>query len=77
MDFKNFAHRFKWKHLPAHETSWIHAKEVKHQLSFSLENKLSLVNGGIDMLKRVYVRRRKEEGKKEDVGSNDELALTV
>lgn len=34
--------------------------ELKNQFpGFSLEDKLSLATGGIDMLNRVYVRRKK------------------
>ena len=70
----------RWRHLPAHETSWLKAREVKHQFpSFSLEDKLSLANRGIDMPWRVYVRKRKkqqEEGRREEETADVEEVVT-
>ena len=68
----------KWSHLPTHETSWLRARDVRHQFpSFSLEDKLKLVNGGIDMMRRVYVRKRNmgEEEDKEEKEEEVELAV--
>ena len=48
----------KWKNLPAHENSWMRVSAVQHQFpDFPLEDKLVLLNGGIDKPLRVYTRR--------------------
>ena len=63
----------KWRNLPDHEMSWSKASEVKHQFpTFPLEDKLKLVNGGIDMLQRVYVRKRRE---RENKGEEEEQSV--
>ena len=56
----------KWRNLPDHETSWMKVGELKNQFpGFSLEDKLNLTNGGIDLLQRVYVRRKRGEENEE------------
>lgn len=40
----------RWKHLPEHESTWLRLGEFKQQFPlFSLEDKLNLGDGGIDM----------------------------
>ena len=68
----------RWSHLPTHETSWLRAREVKHQFpSFSLEDKLKLVNEGIDMIRRVYVRKRNRGEEEEKEGKDEEVERAV
>lgn len=58
----------KWKHLRQHESSWMKVSELKHRFpSFSLEDKVRLEKRGIDMLRRVYVRRKKEREAREEL----------
>lgn len=48
-----------WKNLPSHENSWMRLSELKHQFpTYSLEDKLVLQSGGIDMPTRVYISKR-------------------
>lgn len=48
----------KWTGLPDHDSSWEDVREISHLFpSFLLEDKLHFVCGGIDKLKRVYVRK--------------------
>lgn len=48
-----------WKNLPSHENSWMRLSELKHQFpTYSLEDKLVLQPGGIDMPTRVYISKR-------------------
>lgn len=71
----------KWKHLPDHESSWLRVGEFKHKFpTFSLEDKLSLADGGIDMPLRVYTRKEKEGERRKETSvenKNDELADLV
>lgn len=65
----------KWKHLPDHESSWLRVGALKQQFPmFSLEDKLNLAEGGIDMPTCVYTRRRKRRKESDQV---DELAADV
>ena len=70
----------RWKHLPEHESTWLRLGEFKQQFPlFSLEDKLNLGDGGIDMLSKVYVRKKKKENGEEEngVSCKDELAVVV
>lgn len=55
-----------WKDLPSHESSWMLASEVeKLYEEFELGDKFRVIGwgGGIDMPRRVYVRKKKGEVK--------------
>lgn len=57
----------KWKHLPEHESSWLRVGELKQQFpSFSLVDKLSLAEGGIDIFTCVYTRKIRGQDVKKD-----------
>lgn len=66
----------KWNHLPDHEASWLKVGEVKQQFpNFSLEDKLNLANGGIDMPHRVYVRRKNRGEEQKEDSKSEEIEL--
>ncbi|KAF8085677.1 hypothetical protein N665_0652s0005 [Sinapis alba] len=51
----------KWKGLSANDHTWVRVTEFEQQFtSYSLEGKLSLGKGGIDTLRRCYVRKNKK-----------------
>lgn len=63
----------KWKGLPLHENAWIRVKDIAREFpSFELEDKLSLIEGGIDKSWRVYYRKKIRGGKSSGAADHEE-----
>ena len=64
----------KWKGLPIHENAWMRVRDIAREFPyFELEDKLSLIEGGIDKSWRVYYRKRIREGKNSGVADQEEV----